>query len=61
MTCTADSGSMTGNRPICDAPATRELTYEGYRGPYVTRLCDRHAKGLSARIYPDRVLTDTAL
>ena len=55
MICAADSGSATGCRPICDAPAVVAVTHTGYRGPYVTRLCRRHADQLPGRIYPDRV------
>ena len=54
-TCVADSGSMTGCRPVCDAPATRLVTSDGYGGPYTRRLCDRHAHHEPARVYPDRV------
>jgi hypothetical protein len=56
--CAHDSGSMTGCRPACDQPATRTLTYEGYRGPYVTRLCDQHADHLPTRVHPHRVIGD---
>lgn len=58
-TCLADSGAATGCRPVCDRPAVRVLTYGGYGGPYVTRLCDTHADGLAARVYPDQVASDT--
>lgn len=37
-TCAHDSGSATGCRPICDAPAVVAVTHTGYRGPYVTPL-----------------------
>lgn len=55
MRCTADSGSMTGCRPVCDAAATRTVTHWGYGGPYVYLLCERHAGQAAARHYPDRV------
>lgn len=58
VTCAADSGAATGCSPICEAPATRVVRYTGYRGPYLTRLCDRHADRLPARVYPDQVLSD---
>lgn len=61
MICQWDSGSATGCAPACSAPARRTVTHEGYRGPYVSALCDRHAKILPARIYPDRVLADVPL
>lgn len=50
--CAWDTGSATGCRPACDAPADVVVTYDGYRGPYVTRLCRRHADILPARIWP---------
>jgi hypothetical protein len=59
MMCQEDSGSMTGCRPICDAPAVRVLTYRPSCGPVlVTRLCDRHADHLPARIWPYLVTDD---
>lgn len=57
-TCNEDSGSMTGCRPVCDRPATREVTISsGLR----LRLCDRHARHAAARAYPDTVTNDHAL
>lgn len=43
--CSYDSGSMTGNRPLCKETATQELTYRnGSYGPFVMFLCDKHVK-----------------
>lgn len=57
--CAWDSGSATGCRPLCDAPATVAVTYDpcGSGGPLDTRLCDRHAGILPGRIYPGRILS----
>lgn len=53
--CNADSGSMTGCRPVCERPATRELTISnGLR----LRMCDQHARHEPARAYPDTVTND---
>lgn len=53
--CTWDTGSMYGCQPACDSPAQLEVTHTGYRGPYVGRFCARHARLVSARVYPDTV------
>lgn len=60
-TCAADSGSATGCRPVCADPATVTVTYEGYRGPYVTRLCADHARTVAPRIWPYAVLSAVPL
>jgi hypothetical protein len=61
IVCAADSGSATGCRPVCDAAATREVTYTGDRGPYVTSLCDAHAATLAARVWPETLTSVTYL
>lgn len=56
-TCTWDSGSATGNRPLCDERATVVVTRSCYGGPVDVLHCARHAALVAARIYPDRVIS----
>ena len=51
---TEDSGSATGCRPICQAPATHAVTVTviGMRFTYTAELCKRHADHAPARHYP---------
>lgn len=52
--CTYDSGSMTGCRPLCDAPATRVVAYTlPCYGTLRAPVCDRHLSPTLGRIYPD--------
>lgn len=51
-TCTYDSGSATGCRPLCDQLATVVIEYDGYRGPLRSPVCDRHRGPTLGRIYP---------
>lgn len=50
--CEEDSGSLTDCRPVCDEPATHRVTYDGYGGPFVSLVCERHADHAPARHYP---------
>ena len=44
--CGHDSGSATGNRPLCDDRATQQITYRlvGMGVDVTVKRCDRHAK-----------------
>lgn len=61
--CTAhpDRGPVLECRRDQLEPAAVEVTHTGYRGPYVSRLCRRHADILPARIYPDTVTGEVPL
>lgn len=52
-TCGHDSGSATGCRPLCDAPAVVGITY-GYGAYRVTvNVCQRHVATTHNRVWPE--------
>lgn len=50
--CTYDSGSMTGNQPLCDARATKAIVYAVGSRPIAPLACDRHVRAQQNRAYP---------
>lgn len=48
MTCDYDSGSMTGCRPLCDAPATHVVRFDGI----AAHVCERHVRPTENRAWP---------
>jgi hypothetical protein len=53
ITCSHDSGSATGNRPLCTSRATAAVTY-GHGAYRVTiALCEAHVEPTVNRVWPD--------
>ena len=52
MNCKHDSGSMYGNVPLCDRPATWKIDYHNGTYVLVTYACDQHRRVTEARVYP---------
>ena len=51
--CGYDSGSMTGNRPLCDRASVADITYDvPCYGQFVAHVCERHKDATLGRIYP---------
>lgn len=55
MNCQYDSGSATGNQPVCHRPATVRATYAPYRGAITMFLCARHLESLKGATWPVEV------
>lgn len=58
-TCTYDTGSMYGNAPACNLPATLVVTQAASGGypPITYAVCRRHESPLVARIFPTNTTT----
>ena len=51
--CDYDSGSMYGNRPLCDKPSTHRVTYRvPCYGSSTSYVCERHVTPTLGRLYP---------
>ena len=58
-TCSYDSGSMDGNRPLCSEPATHNVTSRnGSYGPFTDPVCGRHVRATEGRVYPGHISTE---
>lgn len=55
-TCTYDSGAMTDCQPLCDSPATHEVTYTN-GSVFVALVCKRHVRPTENRVYDSLVST----
>lgn len=60
--CSLDSGSLTGNEPLCDRAAEVAVTYKGYAWQTrqeltTTRVCKRHLDAKRGQIYPDEIVS----
>lgn len=54
-TCTYDSGSMDGCRPLCTDPVTTRVLHEApCYGWLAADVCQRHTKATLGRVYPDK-------
>lgn len=52
--CDFDTGSMYGNRPVCDRPAQWTVTYRSCGDRLVSHVCARHLRAEVGRVYPYR-------
>jgi hypothetical protein len=52
--CEYDSGSMPGNRPLCDRPADVRVAYSNGSYSLTVDVCKQHLASTEARVYPSR-------
>jgi len=59
MICQHDSGSATGNRPLCDAPATITIHVAPSGGypAWELSVCARHLSATEGALFPYRFTT----
>ena len=59
ITCKLDSGSATGNVPLCSHPAEFIVTYHnGSSGPFRLPVCARHVSATEGAAYPGHDSTE---